>query len=140
MTGRLIQIKVNDKRDLDSMKTYQLIIVDDQRRSRESLRAFLATWPAVGSIREAENGLMALTLLEEHQPDLVLMDVRMPEMDGISAARQIKERWPQVKIIALSLYPDSLDEARQAGADACISKAEAPEKLLSIIETIFQIN
>lgn len=122
------------------MKTYHLMIVDDQRRSRQSLHAFLTTWPAASSICEAENGRTALTLLEEEQPDLVLMDVRMPELDGLAATRQIKARWPHIKIIALSLYPDSLDDARAAGADACISKGETPENLITAIETLLSSN
>lgn len=122
------------------MKTYQLMIVDDQRRSRQSLRAFLTTWPGVDNIREAENGRAALRLLEQAQPDLVLMDVRMPELDGLAATRQIKARWPHIKIIALSLYADSLAEARTAGADACISKGETPEKILTAIEALLSGN
>jgi two-component system response regulator YesN len=60
----------------------KVLIVDDQRRSRQSLQALLATWPAAASIREAANGVEALHMAEEFRPDLVLIDVRMPQMVG----------------------------------------------------------
>ncbi len=64
-----------------------MLIVDDQRRSRQSLQALLATWPAVAGIREAANGVEALRLAEEYRPDLVLIDVRMPEMGGLETTQ-----------------------------------------------------
>src|SRR5512139_2403717 len=61
----------------------KVLIVDGQHRSRQSLQALLATWPAVAAIREAANGIEAQRLAEEYRPDLVLIDVRMPEMGGL---------------------------------------------------------
>ena len=61
----------------------------------------LSTWTRAPEIREAGNGREALRLVKELPPDLVLMDVRMPEMDGLEATGQIKARWPQVKVVVL---------------------------------------
>ena len=111
----------------------QILIVDDQPRARQSLKALLATWPMVGDMREAANGVEALEAIERWQPDLVLMDVRMPIMDGVEATRRIKARWPQIKIIALSMYGDIAAEALLAGADAFVCKGVSPEKLLAAV-------
>jgi DNA-binding NarL/FixJ family response regulator len=98
----------------------------------------LSTWSTAAEIREASNGREALRLVEELPPDLVLMDVRMPEMDGLEATRQIKARWPQVKVIVLSMYIEHGGEALAAGADAFVGKGEAPEKLLDVVSAVMQ--
>jgi CheY-like chemotaxis protein len=110
-----------------------VLIVDDQPRARRSLRALLSTLPQVASIREAGNGLEAIRCVEESQPDVVLMDVRMPVMDGLEATRQIKARWPQLRVITLSLYADCAEEALAAGYDAFISKGEPAERVLEVL-------
>jgi len=114
----------------------QILIVDDQPRARQSLKALLATWPQVKEIREAANGQEAVHLVEESRPDVVLMDVRMPEMDGLEATRLIKARWPQVKVIVLSMYADYMADALAAGADAFVSKGEPPERLLATLAAV----
>jgi DNA-binding NarL/FixJ family response regulator len=119
-------------------KPIQILIVDDQPRARRSVRALLSTWTRVAEVREASNGREALRLVEELPPDLVLMDVRMPEIDGLEATGQIKARWSQVKVIVLSMYIEHRDEALVAGADAFVGKGEAPEKLLDVISAVMQ--
>ncbi len=114
----------------------QILIVDDQPRARQSLKALLATWPQVEEIREAANGQEAMRLVEESRPDVVLMDVRMPEMDGLEATRLIKARWPQVKVIVLSMYADYMADALAAGADAFVSKGEPPDRLLATLASV----
>lgn len=115
-----------------------ILIVDDQPRARKSLGALLSTWTRAPEIREAGNGREALHLVEELPPDLVLMDVRMPEVDGLEATAQIKARWPRVKVIVLSMYVEHGDEALAAGADAFVGKGEAPEKLLAQVSAIMR--
>jgi len=112
------------------------LVVDDQPRARKSIKTLLATWSEVGQIREAANGREAIRLIEESQPDVVLMDVRMPEMDGIEATRLIKARWPQVKVIVLSMYPDYAADALEAKADIFFSKGMPPEELLSTLVAV----
>lgn len=118
------------------MQKYRLMIVDDQKRTRDSLTALLRTWEQAGEIQEAVNGLEAIGLAQVFQPDIILMDVRMCKMDGIQAARIIKQQAPQVKVIILSMYPDFDLEAMDANADAFVSKGESPERLLGIIQML----
>jgi len=118
-------------------KSVQILIVDGQRCSRQALCALLATWPPTGLLCEAENAQAALRLVAECQPDLVVIDVYSLEEYGRQAIQRIKTGWPQVKVVALSMYPDALDRARQAGADAWISKGETPEKFLAALAKLY---
>ena len=111
----------------------RVLVVDDQLRARQGLKALLATWPQLQEIREATNGKQALAVVEEYQPDLVLMDVRMPEMDGLEATRRIKASWPHVLVVVLSMYPEYEPEATAAQANAFVCKGEPPEILLDTL-------
>jgi DNA-binding NarL/FixJ family response regulator len=128
----------------------RLVIADDAPRSRDGLRVLLATlrlgayreilrepqdgvWPQVEVVGEASNGQEAVRLVEEHRPDVVLIDARMPVMDGLEATRLIKDRWPGIKIIVLTMYPAYRVEALAAGADAVLVKGCPPEALLEAI-------
>jgi CheY-like chemotaxis protein len=111
----------------------RLLIADDRLRSRKGLRALLATQPAIEIAGEATDGWEALRLVEACRPDVVLMDVRMPAMDGLQATQLIKARWPSVKVIILTMYPAHQAEALAAGADAFLVKGCPAEKLLATI-------
>lgn len=117
-------------------KHIRVLVVDDQPRARKSLKTLLATWPPVLDVREAADGREAIRLVEESRPDVVLMDVRMPELDGIEATRLIKARWPQVKVIVLSMYPDYAADALEARADAFLNKGMPPEELLATLAAV----
>jgi DNA-binding NarL/FixJ family response regulator len=108
----------------------QVLIVDDQPRARQSLRALLSTWPVAAEIREA------VQLVQEWQPDVVLMDVCMPEMDGLQATQLIKARWPQVAVVVLTLYGEYEAGALAAGADSFIGKGEPPDRLLAALSAL----
>ena len=97
------------------------------------MKALLSTWQGVGEIYEASNGREAVQLVGELQPDVVLMDVLMPEVDGLKATVQIKTLWPQVKVVALSMYLEYRDEALAAGADAFVGKGEPADRLLAVL-------
>ncbi len=118
------------------VQSIRALIVDDQPRARQSLRALLATCPQIGGMSEAANGLEALRCVEECRPDVVLMDVRMPDMDGLEATRRIKAQWQGVKVIMLSMYGEYAEESRAAGADAFVTKGEPAERLLATISAV----
>jgi CheY-like chemotaxis protein len=100
------------------------------------MKALLATWPLAGPVQEAASGQQAVQLVETFEPDVVLMDIRMPGMDGVEATRLIKSQRPQVKIIALSMYAEYAADAAAAGADAFVSKGQPPEQLLATLAAV----
>ena len=114
----------------------QLLIVDDQPRARKSLRALLSTWPVSQELGEAANGQEAVQFVEERQPDVVLMDICMPGMDGLQATRLIKARRPQVKVVVLTMYCEYEAEAMAAGADAFVGKGEPADRLLATLSAV----
>ena len=79
----------------------KLLLVDDQSLIRQGLKALLELEPDIEIVGEAENGENAIDLVEELQPDVVLMDIRMPVMDGVAATREIQKRFVEVKILVL---------------------------------------
>ena len=114
-------------------KSIRVLIAEDQPRARQSLRALLGTLPQQLEIREAVNGSHAITSMEAFQPDLVILDVRMPVMDGLEATRVIKQHWPKTKIIIYSMYPEYAGIALTSGAERFVDKSDPPEKLLAEI-------
>lgn len=110
-----------------------MLLVDDAPRSRKGLKALLATCPALQVVGEAVDGQEALAQIDVVCPDVVLMDVRMPRLDGAAATRLIKGRWPDVRVVILSMYALHEDEALAAGADAFLVKGCAPDALLGAI-------
>ncbi len=113
-----------------------ILIADDLHRTRKSLKALLATSLPGKEIWEAADGAEALRLAEDIHPELVVMDIRMPEVDGLAATLGIKSRWPEIKVLVLSLYESRQEEARAAGADLFVSKGESPERLLCAVSSL----
>jgi DNA-binding NarL/FixJ family response regulator len=111
----------------------RVLIVDDSTHARDGLRALLATWPQIAVVGEAANGQEALRLVEECRPDAVLMDVQMPVLDGVQATRRIKEQWPTIAIVVLTMYATEQAAARAAGADAFVLKGSAPDRLFAAL-------
>ena len=115
------------------LKKLRILIVDDQQRARLSLKALLATRFQLIDTCEAVNGIEAIRCVEECKPDLVLMDIWMPEMDGIEATRIIKAKVAQLPVIVLSLYSEYRAAALAAGANAFLLKGESVEQLMAIL-------
>jgi len=113
-----------------------IIIADDQKHARSGLKAALAASLPGLEMKEATTGLEAERLADEILPDLILMDIRMPDKDGLSATRQIKARHPEIRIIIHSLHGESSQEALAAGADAFVSKGEGFQRLLETIAAL----
>lgn len=114
----------------------RILVVDNQTRTRQSLKALLTAWYQIQEVSEAGNGYEAIQKVETDQPDVILMDLRMPKMDGLEAIRLIKAKSPQIKIVALSMYPDKEIEALAAGADAFVSKSNPPDHLRKTLARI----
>ncbi|MBI2886288.1 MAG: response regulator transcription factor [Chloroflexi bacterium] len=120
------------------MKTTQVIIVDDHPMVREGLRGMLATDRAIQVVGEATTGVEAVDLVGRLRPDVVLMDIRMPDMDGLAATRQIKQEHPEVSVIMVTMYdnPDYLFQAVSAGAAGYVLKDVSRFELLQTIRTV----
>lgn len=115
----------------------RVLIADDQCRARQALKALLSVSAPQTEIRivgEAANGQEALQRIERDRPDVVLMDAQMPVMDGVQAVRRIKNAWPQIRIVVLSMYPSYRAAALDAGADAFLIKGCAVRDLIKAIE------
>ena len=113
----------------------RLVLVDDQRVVRQGLCRRLALEPDMSVVGEASNGREAMTLVQQLTPDIVLMDVEMPDMDGISAAAGMHASTPQSAVVMLSIYDDvsTRAHAHAAGAAAFVNKNGAVEALLATI-------
>jgi DNA-binding NarL/FixJ family response regulator len=114
-------------------KRIRVIIADDRFRSRSALRALLATQPAIEVIAEAADGNEAIQMVQESHPDILVMDICMPLMDGLTATRYIKRTWPEVKIVLLTMYSTIHQEAMDAGADIFLVKGGPPQDLIDAI-------
>lgn len=108
----------------------RVLIADDSARARSGLRDLLATWPEIMVVGEAANGQDALQQVAECRPDVVLMDLHMPVLDGVQATRLIKQQWPEIIVIVLTMYTLEQTTALAAGADAFVIKGGTYERLL----------
>jgi len=111
----------------------RLLIADDRARTRRALRALLATQPGIELIGEAVDGEEAVAEVERLRPDIVILDIRMPRLDGIAATARIKARWPEIKVIAHSLADELAESALVAGADAFVPKGAPADLLLKAL-------
>jgi DNA-binding NarL/FixJ family response regulator len=118
----------------------KLLLVDDQDLIRESLHIVLGMDPDIEVVGLAENGHVAVKLSEEVQPDVVLMDIHMPIMDGVEATRQIKATWPHIRVIILTTFQEIgyVVDALSAGAEGYLLKAIHPKDLATGIKWVHQ--
>ncbi len=117
----------------------RVLLVDDHTLVRESMRALLQAEADLAVIGEAANGRQAVELTRRLQPDVILMDVRMPEMDGIEATRIIHAEAPKICVIGLSMFQhDVQGEAMQdAGAMAYVTKSAPTAELLAVMRRCY---
>ncbi len=117
----------------------RVMIVDDHDMVRRGLAAFLMAKPDLELVGEADDGQQALDVCEQVEPDVILMDLVMPEMDGITATRAIRERWPQVQVIALTSFQEKklVQEALRAGAISYLLKNVSVDDLAEAIRAAY---
>jgi DNA-binding NarL/FixJ family response regulator len=115
------------------------IIVEDQELIRKSLKIVLESISNISIIGLAANGKEAIDLCEKENPEIVLMDIQMPEMDGVKATEEIKKRMPHIKVIILTTFQDinHVVKALNAGAEGYILKAVDPQFLVTGIQMVY---
>jgi len=120
------------------MEKIRILIVDDYPVIREGLRTMLSTYQTVEVVGEAADGAQAVAMVAEKKPDVVLMDIRMPNMDGIEATRRIKDKHPSISVIVLTIYDNDayVIDAVRAGASGYLLKDTSRELLLHTIRTV----
>ena len=116
----------------------RVLIADDQRLMREGLHTLLELEPDMEVIGEAADGEEALAQFARHRPDVVLMDVRMPGMNGVQATRRLLERWPEARVIILTTFDDDeyVFQGLRAGALGYLLKAISGAELAHAIRTV----
>jgi two-component system response regulator DesR len=130
--GATVQTGTVTTPDVDAAPL-RLLIADDRARTRRALRALLAGHPGITVVGEAADGEEAVAAVERLRPDLVVLDVRMPRLDGIAATARIKARWPGVRVVAHSLAVELGADALAAGADAFVPKGAPSDELLAAL-------
>ncbi|MDJ0589668.1 MAG: response regulator transcription factor [Pleurocapsa sp. MO_226.B13] len=117
-----------------------LLLVDDQDIFRQGLATLLATEEDLEVVGQASNGQEAIALTEQLQPDVILMDVRMPICDGVSATREIHQRYPWLRILILTTFEDDeyVWQSLQAGAMGYILKRKSSEQMAIAIRAVAQ--
>lgn len=118
--------------------TVQVLLVDDHDVVRVGLRTYLNTQPDIFVVGEAMDGKGALDEVENLHPDVVVMDISMPNMDGLAATKIIRQRFPQVHVLALTIHEDKehFFEMIAAGANGYLTKRTAAEELADAIRTV----
>ncbi len=120
---------------LDNRRSISILLVDDQSLLREGLRTLLELQPDLRVVGEAADGVVAESLVERFQPDVVLMDLRMPHRDGVEATRRIVSRWPSIQVLILTTFDedDLVFRSIEAGAAGYLLKDVGSDALATAI-------
>ncbi len=120
------------------MKRIRVLLADDHKLVRAGIRSLLEQLPGVDVVAEASDGKEALLLVKEHQPQVVLMDISMPGLNGLEATRHLTATCPEVRIIILSIYSDEehVYQSLRAGAAGYLMKDAATEELELAIRSV----
>ena len=120
----------------------KVLIVDDHALLRREVKELLEIYEEVQVVGEAGDGKEAITKVDELTPDIILMDIRMPQMDGIEATKLIKEKHPELNILVFSMYEDAehVLKAINAGASGYIQKDVPIDKLVNAIKQVHEEN
>lgn len=120
------------------MSKLRIILADDHKIMREGLRMLVNSQADMEVVGEADNGRIAITLTHKLQPDVVVMDVSMPELNGLKATEKLKELFPSIKILALTRHMDEgyLKQLLEVGASGYVLKQSASEELVRAIHAV----
>ena len=118
----------------------QILLVDDQHIIRQGLRSLLEANDDIIVVGEAENGQRAIEQLTTLQPDVVLMDIRMPVMDGVAATQAIVQDYPQIKVLVLTTFDDDeyVSQAMRLGAKGYLLKDTEPDEIALAIRAVYK--
>jgi DNA-binding NarL/FixJ family response regulator len=122
------------------MKQINLAIADDHKIFRNGLKAMLEDCPDFKLLIEASNGKELIGQLATHMPDVILMDIKMPEMDGMQTTAYIHEHFKQIKILTLSMHNEDkyIVDMMKAGASGYLLKNAEPEEIIDAISTVYE--
>ncbi len=120
------------------MKNITLILADDHRLVRDGIKSLLNGATDITVLAEAENGVQAAELAEQHKPTVMLLDISMPHLNGLEAIKAIKSRSPETKVVMLSMHeePEYIIKSLKNGASGYLLKTVARDELLKAIRTI----
>ncbi|MGV3486977.1 MAG: response regulator transcription factor [Tuberibacillus sp.] len=129
----------SDAKGNEGFRIIKLMIVEDQELLRKSLKIVLESSPQLSVTASAGHGKEAIALCQAELPDVILMDLQMPIMNGVEATKVIKNTWPEVKVIILTTFQeiDYVRDALNAGAEGYILKAVDPDFLMKGIELVY---
>lgn len=121
------------------MQEIRVVIVDDDPLVRSALSHFVSRDPEITVIAQAEDGVEAIATVDREQPDVVMMDVQMPEMDGIEATAVIAERWPHVRVLAVTTLDgsDTVLPMLSAGASGYLLKDSSAEEIVTGVREVY---
>lgn len=121
------------------MKPINLAIADDHKIFRNGLKATLEDCPEFKLLIEASNGKELIGLLANHKPDVILMDIKMPEMDGMQTTAYVHQHFKDIKILALSMHNEDkyIVDMMKAGASGYLLKNAEPEEIIDAISTVY---